>query len=72
MSLAVFRISLWEDMASLPLATSSPTLAAMRFSASTPRIPPGRDSGRAMQEMAPFWMPWLPAPFTSRMHRASR
>ena len=61
-SLAVLRMSECEASASLPEATSSPSIEASRFSASTARTPPGSDSGRAMQEIEPFCTPWLPAP----------
>ena len=30
---------------------------AMRFSASTARMPPGTAAGTPMQETEPFWMP---------------
>src|SRR5256885_104240 len=70
MSLAVLRMAECEARASLPEATSSPSIAASRFSASTARTPPGSDSGKAMQEMEPFWTPWLPAPWVTMRQRA--
>ncbi len=71
-SLAVLRISEWEASASLPEATSKPSIMAIRFSAKTARTPPGSDSGSAMQLMDPFCVPWLPAPRVINKQRASR
>jgi hypothetical protein len=59
-------------MASLPEASSRSRSAAIRFSASTPRTPPGSDSGSAMQLIDPFCTPCEPAPFTAIRQRVSR
>jgi len=71
-SLADLRICECDASASLPAATSSPSIDASRFSASTARTPPGSDSGSAMHEIDPFCTPWLPAPRTIIRQRASR
>ena len=47
-------------------------MRGQRVVASTPRTPPGRDSGSAMQAIEPFCTPCAPAPLTIIRQRASR
>ena len=72
MSFAVLRISEWLAIASLPEATSRSSHAAITFSASTSRVPPGTESASAMHEIDPFWTPCDPAARMSERQRASR
>ena len=71
-SFAVFRISEWLEIASLPDATSRSSHAASTFSASTSRVPPGTERASATHEMEPFCTPCEPAARTSERQRASR
>jgi len=54
MSLAVFRISECDAIASFPAATSRSSHAASTFSARISRVPPGTLSTSATQEIEPF------------------
>ena len=69
---AVRRMSEWEKLWSLPEATSRPSMAASRFSASTSRMPEGTAPTRPMQLMDPFWVPCTPPPLIISRQRASR
>ena len=71
-SFAVFRISEWEAIASLPEATSRSSQAARTFSARIARVPPGTESTSATHEIEPFWTPCEPAARTAARQRASR
>ena len=71
-SLPVRRVGECEAIASLPLATSSPSHAASRFSARIAFVPPGTLSVSATHEMEPFWTPCEPAARVTARQRASR
>lgn len=71
-SRATRRMSEWENDWSLPDAHSRSTVLAMRFSASTARMPAGTAPGTPMQLMDPFCRPCTPAPLVTRMQRISR
>lgn len=61
-----------EKVWSLPDAHSRSTRLALRFSASTARMPDGTAPGTPMQLIEPFWSPWTPAPFATSTQRISR
>ena len=54
---ATLRRSEWVKVWSFDEAHSRSRAMAMRFSASTARMPPGTAAGTPMQETEPFWMP---------------
>ena len=71
-SFAVLRIAEWDEIASLPEATSRSSQAAITFSARIARVPPGTESTSATHEIEPFCTPCDPAARTTEMQRDSR
>ena len=66
------RRSEWVKVWSLLEAHSRSSMVAIRFSASTARMPPGTPAGTPMQLTEPFWVPCDPAAFVTNRQRASR